>query len=245
MQMRFWMMVMWRLSTAFVMLLALVPGAKALDLTKPEVLKYGVYWGFVRMGDATLEYMPRDGGYTVRAWVKDDSRLIDLEDSWEARGVHTVARPFGWQVYEVKQSENKYRAHKTMRFDVASGQVKFANLLNAADTSDPLVMGQARDVLSTIYNWRLGGDDEVKRAAKVEAVSLKKPLSILRDAGVQTTLKLNGKSVPVWKVVMRTVTGSKPSKDMWTVYLRDDATMVPVQITATTKFGTFQAILDQ
>lgn len=234
---------MWRLSTALLLQGLVLPGAMALDLTQPESLKYDVYWSFVRAGVAQLDYVPTGNQYVVRAWVKDDSSLIDLEDSWETRGIHTAARPFVPKVYHVTQAENSYRADKTMTFDPTTKTVAYVNHLSASDKADPLVLSDARDVMSTIYSWRLKGDEEVQRAATVEAVSLKRSITILREAGVRTTLKVNGQKLNVWRVTMHTRKGDKPGKDTWTVYLRDDATMVPVQITAATKFGTFQAIL--
>ena len=244
MQIRIWTLGMWRLSIALLLLVVAMPAARAFDLTKPESLKYNVYWGFVRMGGAKLEYVPSGNAYVLRTSVKDDSRLIDLQDSWESRGVHTPERAFVPHVYHVKQAENSYRADKSMTFDAKTKQVVYVNHLADYDKVEPLPLTEARDVLATIYNWRLRGDEEVKRAAEVEAVSLKRPITIKREAGVRTTLKLGNMEMAVWRVTMRTIKDTKPSKDVWTVYLRDDVTMVPVQIIAATKFGTFRASLD-
>ncbi|PZP39429.1 MAG: hypothetical protein DI585_04100 [Pseudomonas fluorescens] len=225
-------------------LLGIAPVA-ALDLRTPETLAYSVYWGPVKMGAAQLTYTPEKGRYTLRAEVKDNSSLIDLSDSWESRGVHTEKAPFRPEVYHVKQAENSYRADKTMTFDRAAKVVRYQNHIDATDEVEPLPLVDARDVLATVYTWRLRGDEEVMRGANVPMVSLKREITLKREAGVRETLKVGKRTLPVWKVQMRTIKGTKPSKDTWTVYLTDDAAMVPVRIVAATKFGTFRAELDQ
>lgn len=244
MQKRIWTMGMWRTGIAILLQMVALPLAMAFDLSKPETLNYDVHWGFIRMGGAKLEYLPNGNAYTLRTSVKDDSSLIDLVDSWESRGVHTAARPFVPSIYHVKQAENSYRADKSMTFDAKTKQVVYVNHLAAYDKVEPLPLTDARDVLATIYNWRLKGDEEVQRAAQIEAVSLKRPITIKREAGVRTRLKIGKHKIDTWRVIMRTVKDGKASKDTWTVYLRDDASMVPVQIVAATKFGTFYATLD-
>lgn len=233
MQKLFWIVGMWLVGIA---------GANALTLDAPETLKYRVYWGFVRMGDATLTYRPQGKAYTLTADVKDETPLIDLRDTWTSRGVHG-ATPFEPQVYSVKQAENSYRADKTLTFDRKAGTVAFKNHLDASDKVEPVQVGDARDALATIYGWRLGGLAEVQKSAQVTIVNLKKPVVLKREAGVRTSLKVGNREYKAWKVQMRTVKDGKPSEDGWTVYLTDDAKLVPVQIVATTKFGTFRASL--
>lgn len=217
--------------------------ALAFDLKTPEKLDFKVYWGFVRMGDARLSYVPQGDTYTLTAEVKDDSALIDLHDVWQSTGSH-AERAFTPHVYHVKQAENTYRADKTMTFDKATKTVIYANRIDASDKAEPLPLTEARDALATVYAWRLGGLGDVKKAAQVPVVNVKKEVVLQRDAGVRTTLKLGNREMAVWKVRMRTVKNGKPSTDSWTVYLRDDASLQPVQIVAATKFGTFRASLD-
>ncbi len=233
MQKMFWMMGMWLLG---------IGGAHALTPDAPETLKYRVYWGFVRMGDATLSYQPKGKAYTLTADVKDETPLIELRDTWTSKGVHG-ATPFEPQVYHVKQAENSYRADKTLTFDRKAGTVAFKNHLDEHDKIEPMQVGDARDALATIYGWRLGGLAEVQKSAQVTIVNLKRPIVLQRDAGVRDTVKIGNRELKVWKVRMRTVKDGKPSKEAWTVYLTDDAQLVPVQIIAATKFGTFRASL--
>jgi hypothetical protein len=174
--------------------------------------------------------------------VKDDSRLIDLQDSWESRGNVGKGGVFSPVVYAVKQAENSYRADKTMTFG-RDGKVVYANHVDPTDVAEPVMAGGARDVLATVYAWRMGGVDEVKKAAQVPMVSIKKLVTLQREAGVKTTLKLGNREYTAWKVVMRVIKDGKPGKDIWTVYVKDDANLVPLQIVAATKFGTFRASL--
>lgn len=232
-----WIMGLWLVGTG---------NAHALTLEVPETLKYNVYWGFMRVGSAQLDYVPGPGGYVLRARVKDDSSLIDMDDSWESRGSHTADKPFMPRVYSVKQAENSYRADKTMTFDAKGKVVTYVNNIDPSDKVEPLVLTEARDVLATVYAWRLSGVDEVKKAAQVPMVSLKKMITLQRAAGERTGLKLGTRELNVWRVQLKTVKDNgKASKDAWTVYLKDDATLAPVQIIASTKFGTFRASIDE
>ncbi|RYG59818.1 MAG: DUF3108 domain-containing protein [Alphaproteobacteria bacterium] len=233
MQKMFWIVGMWLVGIA---------GGHALTPDAPETLTYDVYWGFVRMGGATLTYVPEGKAYTLKAEVKDETPLIELHDVWQSKGLHG-REPFEPQVYSVKQAENTYRADKTLTFDRKAGTVSYVNNLNPADKAKPIEVGDARDALATIYNWRMGGLDEVQKPAEVTIVNLKRPVVLRRDAGTRTTLKTATREYRVWKVNMRTVKDGKPSKDSWTVYLTDDARLVPVQVVAATKFGTFRATL--
>ncbi len=233
MQKLFWTLGMWLVGIA---------SGHALTLEAPETLKYSVYWGFVRMGDATLTYVPQGKAYTLKAEVKDTTPLIELHDIWQSKGMHG-AEPFEPQVYSVKQAENSYRADKTLTFDRKAGRVTFANNLNPQDTTEPMPLNGARDALATIYNWRLGGLAEVQKPAEVTIMNLKRPVVLRRGAGKRTEIKIGNRELKVWKVDMRTVKDGKPSKDSWTVYLTDDVRLVPVQVVAATSFGTFRASL--
>lgn len=218
--------------------------AFAFDLNAPETLKYNVSWGPIRVGSAQLEYQPAaQGAYTLTAAVKDDSSLIDLNDTWQSLGSHKAGQPFMPAIYSVKQAENSYRADKTMTFDTKSGMVSYLNRIDLGDAVQPFAFEGARDALATAYAWRMGGLPEVQKAAQVSIVTIKKLVVLQREAGVRETLALNGKDIPVWRVRMTTVKDGKTAKDSWTVYLSDDANLTPVQIVASTKFGTFRATL--
>lgn len=219
----------------------------AIDVKTPETLNYRVYWGLLRVGDARITYTPTSNTYVLRAVVKDSSSLVDLDDSWESRGVHTPKRAFVPSTYHVKQAENSYRADKAMAFDYVAKRVTFTNNLDSSDKAEPMVLqggnAAARDVLSTVFAWRAGGVDEVQKPARTEVVNLKKLIILQREAGVRTTLKLGNREHKVWRVRLTTIKGDKPAKDSWIVYLRDDAGLTPLQIIAATKFGTFRATL--
>jgi hypothetical protein len=218
--------------------------AMALDMNTPEMLRYKVYWGFVRVGTAQLDYVPSPNSYVLRALVKDTSSLIDMDDSWESRGSHTAAKPFTPSVYSIKQAENSYRADKTMTFDAKSKTVVYANKIDPTDKAEPLPLGEARDVLATVYAWRMSGLAAVQNPDETNMVSLKRFLTLKRGAGVKTSLTVGDKTYDVWRVQLTTVKDTgKAGKDVWTVYVTDDANLLPLQIIASTKFGTFKAIL--
>lgn len=238
MQKLIWILGLWLVGTS---------QAIAIDLKAPESLSYSVYWGLLRVGDAKITYTPNGADYTLRAVVKDSSSLIELDDSWESQGSHTASRAFVPAIYKVKQAENSYRADKVMAFDYNARRVTFTNKLDASDKAEPMVLAEgnaaARDALSTVFAWRHGGVADVQKAGQTEVVNLKKIVVLQREAGVRKTLKLGARKVPVWRVKMTTVKNGKPSKDSWTVYLQDDASLKPLQIVAETKFGTFTATL--
>lgn len=224
-----------------------ISSALAFDTSSSEVLRYRVAWGPIGVGKANIVYTPEGkGAYTIRADVKDDSSLIDMNDSWEVKGNHAKGKAFSPTVYHVKQAENDYRADKTMTFDTKAKKVVYANLIDKADVAEPLVLGEARDVLSTAYMWRLGGVQEVKKAARVPMVGIKKAITLQREAGQKTILSLGGHEIPVWQVKMQAIkSDGKVAQGTWTIYLRDDASLKPVQIVAATKFGTFRATLKE
>lgn len=238
---------MWKLIWIAGLWLVGISPVLALSLETPEALKYNVYWGFVRVGGAQLSYLPGAAGeYTLRAVVKDDSSLIDLHDVWESRGVHTAKRAFVPQLYSVKQAENSYRADKTMVFDAKAKKVVFTNKLDAADKAEPLVLSEARDVLATLYAWRLSGVTDIGHEVATPMVSLKTQLTLKRSKGEKTSIKVGNRDYAVWRVQLQVLKDNgKPSKDSWTVYVSQDADMKPVQIVASTKFGTFRASLSE
>lgn len=217
--------------------------AAALDLTKAESLHYEVYWGPLSVGEATLSYTPRGPSYTLRAEVRDDSRLIDLHDVWQSTGHHTATRAFVPSVYKVAQVENTYRSDKTMVFDRKAGKVVYTNRIDPTDVAEPLTLSEARDVLATVYAWRVAQETDVTRAARVPLVSLKREIILDRKAGVRDTVQVGGRARAAWRVEMRAIKGDKPARDLWTVYVSEDAARVPLKIVAATKFGTFTAVL--
>ena len=153
--------------------------------TTAETLNYRVYWGFLRVGGAQISYVPTSNTYVLRAKVDDSSSLIDMHDTWETQGVHTAARAFVPQVYHVVQAENSYKADKTMTFDAKAKLVRYKNNRDATDVAEPLALGEARDALSTIFAWRMGGVDEVQKAAETQIVTMKKSVLLKREPGVR------------------------------------------------------------
>jgi Protein of unknown function (DUF3108) len=220
-----------------------IGSAHALDLKAAETLRYRLYWGPVTVGDARLDYRVDGDRYTVQAEVVDDSSLIDLHDVWQTTGRHTKARAFVPDEYKVRQAENSYRADKSMVFDRTVGKVVYTNRLDASDKGDEVVVSEARDVLSTVYVWRLATDAEVIQAARIPMVSMKREVVLERKAGVKDRVQHGGKTVAAWRVEMRVIKNGKPSKDTWTVFVSDDVRRIPLKIVARTKFGTFNAIL--
>lgn len=215
----------------------------ALDMRSAETLRYRLYWGPVAVGDARLDYRAEGARYTVKADVKDDSALIDLHDVWEVEGLHTAKRAFVPEVYTVVQTENSYRAHKTMRFDRKLGEVVYTNHLDASDRGDEIAVGEARDVLSTVYAWRLIPEAEIVRPARIPMISLKREVVLERKAGVKDRVQVGDRDVDAWRVDMRVIKNGKPAKDTWTVFVSADARRIPLKIVAQTKFGTFNALL--
>lgn len=228
-----WMIGLWLLGTAPV---------AALDVAKPEMLNFRVYWGPLRVGDAQLSYAPQGKTYSLTASMKDDSALIDLHDTWQSQGQHRGGKVFLPDSYHVVQAENDYRADKTMTFDRKAGKVIYKNNRDASDVAEPLPLEGARDVLATVYAWRVAGMTELGQAARVPVVSLKKTMTLHRSAGVRESVRLDGRDVPAWRVDMRSETNGKPGKDSWSVYVSDSPEMVPLKIVAKTKFGTFRAL---
>ncbi len=220
-----------------------IGSAHALDLKAAETLRYRLYWGPVAVGDAQLEYVPQGDRYTLKAEVVDDSSLIELHDVWHTTGRHTAKRAFVPDEYKVVQAENSYRADKSMLFDRKAGKVVYTNRLDASDKGDEVLVSEARDVLSTVYAWRLATDADVGQAARIPMVSMKREVVLERKAGVKDRVQHGGKTVEAWRVEMRVIKNGKPSKDTWTVFVSDDVQRKPLKIVASTKFGTFNALL--
>lgn len=217
--------------------------AMAMDVKSAETLRYRLYWGPMAVGDAQLDYRADGDRYQIKAEVVDDSSLIDLHDVWQAEGRHTKARAFVPDVYKVVQAENSYRADKTMVFDRKAGKVIYTNRRDAADKVDALPLSDARDVLSAVYAWRLVNEADVSKPAQIPMISMKREVVLERKVGVKDRVQIGGQKRDAWRVEMRVIKNGKPSKDIWTVFVSDDAHRVPLKIVAKTKFGTFNAIL--
>lgn len=219
--------------------------AVAFDLNRPESLNYSVYWGPLKAGKATLDYaVAAGGGYSVTVRAKDGIVLLDFDDVWKVNGVHTAARAFVPEVYQAQQHENDYRADKVVTFNADARTISYTNRRDAHDKEPVLAWKDGmRDALSAVYAWRLGGVAEVKRGGTLEVMGLKRPFTLTKQAGVREMVVRGGKNMAVWRVDMTTAVNGKPSKDRWIVRLRDDATLVPVEIVAVNKFGSFKAVL--
>jgi|GEM_PF-4238368 len=225
--------------------------ALAFDTSTGEVLRYNVYWGPLEVGHAQLQYVPQGGGfgdpsgYTLTARVWDSTVFLDLDDTWRAVGSHAKGAMFKPIRYEAHQHENDYKADKVMAFDAHDGKVVYTNHIDAHDTAKPVAWdGKVRDVLSALYAWRTQGLDAIKAGGSVPVVGLKKEFTLVKTPGRQEAVTLRGQDVKVWRVDISTRgSGKHEDAGVWTVRLRDDASLVPVQITADTKFGTFRAVL--
>lgn len=219
--------------------------AAAFDVNKPESLRYGVYWGPLKAGKASLDYaVGPDGAYSVTVRAKDGIALLEFDDVWKVDGRHTAVRAFVPGVYQAQQKENDYRADKVVSFDALAKTITYVNRRDASDREPVLAWKDGmRDALSAVYAWRLGGVTEVKRGGTLDVMGLKRPFTLTKQAGVREVIVKGGKKVAVWRVNMTTAVNGKPSKDSWIVRLRDDATLVPVEIVAVNRFGSFKAVL--
>lgn len=219
----------------------------AFDLGKPENLRYGVYWGPLKAGKATLDYATGpDGFYSLVVRAKDSIAFLDFNDVWQAEGHHTRALPFVSGVYQAQQRENDYRADKVVVFDAVSKTITYTNRRDSSDKEPVLAWkNNMRDALSAVYAWRLGGVAEIQRGGALDVMGLKRPFTLAKQPGVRERVVQNGKEVAVWRVDMTMSVAGKPSKDRWIIRLRDDASLVPVEIVAINRFGSFKAILEE
>jgi hypothetical protein len=223
--------------------------AQAFDIHAPEALRYRVGWGPLSVGRVELDYVPQKVAkgteYSLRAHVKDQSALLDMDDVWQSNGNHGK-RLFVPVTYEVLQKENSYRADKVMTFDAKEGEIRYLNRRDVHDAVEPLPWdGAMRDALSAVYAWRMLSLEELKKGGKVEVMGVKRPFTLMKAPARREKVVLAGKKVDVWSVDLTTAVGGKISKESWTVKLRDDGKLTPVVVVARTKFGTFKATLKE
>lgn len=223
--------------------------AQAFDMRESESLRYKVSWGPLNVGRAELDYVPQKSSkgleYALRAKVKDESALLDMDDLWQSKGVHGK-NAFTPSLYEALQKENSYRADKRVTFDAKDGKILYLNRRDAHDVVEPRVWdGAMRDALSAIYAWRLVEIKELQKSAKVEVMGVKRPFTLMRAPARKEEVMMSNKKVTVWSVDLTTAVDGKLSKDNWTVMLRDDGKLTPVMVVARTKFGTFRATLKE
>lgn len=240
---------LWLTGTAYALTLGFVTSAHAFDITRGEVLRYRVFWGFFEVGTAELDYTPQGaafgkaGGYALQARVTSDTPLMDMDDLWRSVGTH-AAKPFTPQRYEVVQRENTYTANKLMAFE--GKKVTYTNHKDATDTAPALAWDRkTRDPLSTVYAWRQAGKPVLESVGETSVIGLKRPFTLQRNKAEHTTLQLRGQTVPVWKVDLTSITTKKGKErhSDWTIWLEDTDDLTPLQIVGVTKFGTFRAQL--
>lgn len=223
--------------------------AHAFDMRRAEVLNYQVSWGPLSVGRAELMYMPEKSpesdGYSIRARVRDDSALLELDDVWQSRGHHQKTF-FTPSTYEALQRENSYRADKLVSFDAKAKAVTYLNRRSEHDKIAPLAWdGAMRDPLSAVYAWRLDSVQEMRQPSTIEVMGVKRPFTLIKQAARRETFSYAGKKVDVWSVDLNTSVDGKLSKDSWTIKLRDDGRLTPIVVVARTKFGTFRATLEE
>lgn len=231
----FWALVVWHLGTAAAWAAPWWEGRERLD--------YAVAWSGLSVGKAQLTYAAgAKGAYGIDVGVKDDSIFMTLVDSWHVRG----GPDWTSQTWEAVQRENSYRAHKRLTFGKpAAGKVTFENLKSPAEPVEVVDVGVgARDVMSALYAWRAEGPAGLKVPRTRVVVAGKRPVDLTVSKGVPVPMALaGGQKVTAMRVEMQVPRRKGKGVDTWTVWVTDDAEMVPLKIEAQLKFGTFTATL--
>jgi hypothetical protein len=222
----------------------------AWDPSQPETLQFRVAWGPLSVGKATLHYQPpkiSKGPYTIEITAKDSSALIDMNNRWTAVGIHPNAKKsdyFSSRSYHALQHENDYRADKIVTFNYTSKTIVYHNRRDPHDTTLPIVWdGQMRDVLSALYTLRNTSLVDLKKSGETRVMGPKRPFVLIRSSANSETLVLGNRSIPVWRIQLSTRDDTgKAGKGKWIVKMQQNGRgMIPLQIIAQTKFGTFTA----
>lgn len=228
-----------------------------------ERLDYGLSFGPLGLGTATLAYTPHtafvpgaasdvSGSYGITGVARAKVPFLSLEENLASRGIHVVGVPFRPTVYTTRQHENSYRSDKVLKFDWKALQTRYQNKLDVTDVADkPLALvPTARDMLSALYALRMEGRTVLGRGVDVPMVGLKRLYRLKASKGPIEKLKLgDGKKVWAYRIplVMEEVVDGKPVsgsvKDSWTIWATDTVDFVPVRVEAKMKFGTFTAVL--
>ena len=206
--------------------------------SKGETLDYKVYWGPLRLGKATLKFSSTAGSYNAEALVKGRMPFFSIEDTWSANG--TVAKNgLESREYRAIQAENDYRANKRLTFNQKARTMLYENL---HDTSEPKITVKlpqgSNDPFSTLYDLRKNGLPKEKWSHEV--MGLKRPFTLTVEPPVAE--EMNDKKL--LKVTLHKTDPAKPGVETWHIWLTDDAELVPVQIVAELKVGSFRAVLN-
>jgi hypothetical protein len=210
-------------------------GLSAAPAGAAETWHYRVYWGPWSMGHATVVFNPQPRDYSIEAHVKGSLPFFAIDDTWTAEG---TVKGGQWRPrsYHVLQAENDYRADKVVEFDYKTHKVTYRNLRGGeADIVMPLESG-LQDPLSALFALRASGD--LGRDFSRPVIALKRPFTL------QGTVRETGKAAR--RLDLTPVeTDGRQGKSSWQMLLREDADLVPAQITMHMKLGTFRAVLEE
>lgn len=241
---------MWWCTFASVCLSLFASMAFAWTPLEPETLNFRVSWGPLNVGKATFRYLPPPAPhkpYTITVTARDTSALMEMDNRWEATGIHPHARKgtfFASRSYHALQKENDYRADKIVTFNTTSKTIVYTNNRDASDVAPPVPWdGNMRDVLSALYDMRTLSANDLATGGTLRVMGPKRPFNLIRSAAISETLILQGIPTAVWRVSLKTQDiNGKFGKGAWIVKLQQNANMLtPVQIIAQTAFGTFTA----
>lgn len=223
-------------SILFVFLTAQVYGQNNKTFSPGEKLKYQVYYGFIRGGEAVLEV--REGthegnavnhlylngktvGLASSLYLVDDTyqSFTDPQTDWPYKSIRNI-------------HENRYKHYSTQIFDHWSR--KDSSVVNSSKTGEVVVVKGCQDILSSFYylrNRQLRKDLKKDELLRVDTyfTDEKYPL-IVRYKGVEK-IKTKIGEVECLKFMPVVLTGRVfKSKDDMTVWFSNDDNFIPIRI---------------
>jgi hypothetical protein len=210
--------------------------------TKGESLSYRVYWGPLSLGRANLAFNSTVGGYIAQATVKGSMVFFKMDDTWTATGKVGKSSLIS-QEYRAIQAENSYRANKRLTFDQKKHTMLYENLHDTHEAKLTVKLPEggptaAQDPFSALYDLRKNGLPT--QPLTREVMGLKRPFYLQIEVPQPQTV--NGEKL--LKVTLHKTDPAKPGVETWHIWLTDNAELVPVEIDAQLKIGSFRAVLD-
>jgi hypothetical protein len=219
--------------------------------TDGESLHYNIYWSFIKAGEASITYQPaKDNGYTIRsnAWTTSGVRsLFTLKDIITVTGKHTNSMGFLPEKYDLKLSENDYRADKNVRYNRGNREAIYTNIWGKQKPRSFSITTETRDMISALYFLRATQSSaKVGDVFSLPVFDLDK--SYLMDVKIigKEILEINKQEIDTLHIqpVLHGVS-DKRTTDKWHIWATNDGSFTPVKIAVEMKVGGFKAVLDK
>lgn len=225
--------------------------AQPLWYEKGETLQYNIYWSFIKAGEAKLSYIPQENNeYTLKsnAWTTSGVRsFFTLKDVITVNGQHKPNKEFLPELYDLKLSENDYKADKNVRYNRGNKEAIYTNVWGKQQPRGFSITVETRDMMSALYFLRATqAEANIGDVFSLPVFDLDK--SYLMDVKVlsKEIIEVNKKEIETLHIqpVLHGVS-EKRTSDKWHIWVTNDGNFVPVKIMVNMKVGGFKAILDK